>query len=87
MSNLKRLDFKDNSLSGFIPDSLFDLKSLVQLDLSYNTNYGGNCTGSNGEIIETHSDGLEGRILEDKIENLHYLMDIDVTNNYFSGVS
>mmetsp|Transcript_8965 Transcript_8965/g.18658 ORF Transcript_8965/g.18658 Transcript_8965/m.18658 type:complete len:745 (-) Transcript_8965:194-2428(-) len=86
LSNLMYLDFKDNGLSGYIPDSFFDLKSLVRLDLSYNANYDSNCTGSNGEIFEVPiSFGIEGTILEDKIENLRYLMDIDLTDNYFSG--
>lgn len=88
LSNLMYLDFKDNGLSGYIPDSFFDLKSLVRLDLSYNVNYDSNCTGSNGDIFEIPiSFGIEGTILEDKIENLRYLMDIDLTDNYFSGVS
>jgi len=80
------LDLKDNGLSGYIPDELFNLTKLVKLNLSYNANGGDNCTRFDGTEEEIPiSFGLEGMILDSNIGRLEYLQDIDLTDNYFSG--
>ncbi len=80
------MDLKDNGLGGNIPEEFFNLTNLVKLDLSYNANNGDNCTRSDGtEQQRPLSFGFEGNILESNIGRLQLLLDIDLTDNYFSG--
>ena len=95
LSNLQQLELKFNALSGTKPDEIFNLTSLVKLDLAEQVWNDWNCTCSNGTVVNTywiHADpeegenyGLECEILGTKIGQMKYLRNLDVTNNYFSG--
>ncbi len=94
---LRFLGLAQNALSGFIPDSLFDLDVLEYLFLSYQ--YGNNwiCLSSDGSVVDVQyaqgnslngvNLGLQGNMLGDGIARMTYLRTLSIDYNQFSGVS
>lgn len=82
-----------NRLSGYVPDELFNLSSLAQIELSWQSenlpdSVHRKCLLRNGRpgnpSYNDDSLGLEGALLE-TIGSLQQLKKIDICGNYFSG--
>ena len=93
MSNLKHLDLGSNGLSGDVAE-IYRLTLLEYLDLSWQSNNFGNCTSSDGRVVEPlyqmgnidndFNTGFHGKFLEQigQLNNLQYL---NLDQNSFSG--
>lgn len=90
---LKSLILALNRLSGYVPDELFNLPSLAQIELSWQSeelpdSVHRKCLLRNGRTgnpsYNDDSLGLEGALLE-TIGSLQQLKKIDIRGNYFSG--
>ncbi len=92
---LKQLDLSYNGLSGNFPDELFDLTSLVNLDVG-NQGDEWSCTRSDGELAEMmyklgdpendKNVGINGAIFDSRIRKLSGLRELVISQNSFSGV-
>ncbi len=78
-----------------IPNDLFEISSLMQINVAYQYWNIHNCTRSDGTMAEMqyargdprndYNDGLKGEIFGDNIAKLPNLMQIRVDDNSFDG--
>lgn len=91
---LEQLDLSWNGLNGIFPEEIFDVTSLVNLNVGYQWN-DWNCTRSDGRLVEimyimgdSENDvnyGLYGSIIDSRIGQLQNLRELTIAENSFSG--
>jgi len=89
MSSTEIVDFSTNDLSGTVPESIYNLTSLISFSISNNTKLGGRLDSRIGQLtalstIEAGDTLLEGRI-PDELYQLTRLTDIIFSNASMSG--